>query len=246
MPAPDNLYTADDTDGDSFSDELSPTDGYFNAGNMPSHMVEDPSIDSKPEPKTLIAPPQSRRTGETSRSSLPTNLPHSPSSPHYAAPQSTPQLQLNASMSRVQYTPPSPIAPSPTDSMFSENNPLANGPPPAYSPSPAPPELVQDSAGQRYNTILEEEQGFLRPREPQSMGGPVEGLDERTPLSGSRQSPFRRISKKARNAIRKALLILLVFVGAFTVLMHFLPNRSTVSYTLPSSSRITLSLTFDV
>lgn len=230
MPPSDNLYTAEDSDGRSFSDELTPTDGYFNGGNRPSQMVQDPSIDTKPEPKTLIAPPQSSRTGETSRSSLHPSLPHSPSSPHYAAPPPTPQLQINASSSRVPYNPPSPSAPSPTDSMFSESNPLANGPPPAYSPSPAPPELLQDPVGRRYNTIPEEEQGFLRPREPQSMGGPVEGLDERTPLSGSRQSPFPRVSKKARSALKKALLILLVFVGAFTILMRFVVNRSTVSY----------------
>jgi hypothetical protein len=230
MSSSSNLYAADDTDAHSFSDELSPADGYFNHGDVPRHLVQDPSIDYKPEPKTLIAPPQQSSTGGTSRSSLHSLLPRSPSAQHYASP----QLQLNTSNSHVSFDSPSSIASSPTEDMFLEiTTPLTSGPPPAYSPSPAPPSLPQEAPEQRYSTIPEEERGFLAHREPESMGGPIEGPDERTPLSVSRrrESPFRKMTKTIRKAIKKTLLAALLIVVALTLLLHFFMNRSSVSFT---------------
>jgi len=120
MSSSSNLYAADDTDAHSFSDELSPADGYFNHGDVPRHLVQDPSIDYKPEPKTLIAPPQQSSTGGTSRSSLHSLLPRSPSAQHYASP----QLQLNTSNSHVSFDSPSSIASSPTeDYTFNQRSP---------------------------------------------------------------------------------------------------------------------------
>ena len=92
----DNLYSANDEEDDnqfdrqSFSDELSPSDGYFRGGSgmPPNTMVADPSLDRKErvEDKTLIPPPNvQQRAGQSSRTSMHPLLSRSPPSQSYAS-----------------------------------------------------------------------------------------------------------------------------------------------------------------
>jgi hypothetical protein len=133
MSHPDNLYSAEESDHESFSDELSPADGYFNRGDMASSaMVPDPTLeDSKePEAKTLI-PPQFLESMRGSRSSNPSSsLPsRSYASAHSAS---------NSVPSGSSYTPTSPVASRRLDDLFPRRPASINGPPPAYTPSPEP------------------------------------------------------------------------------------------------------------
>ena len=48
MPYADNLYSADESDAESFSNELSPTDGYFsNREQSRNVVVLDPSLEGQ-------------------------------------------------------------------------------------------------------------------------------------------------------------------------------------------------------
>ncbi|KAH8661616.1 hypothetical protein BGZ60DRAFT_380915 [Tricladium varicosporioides] len=90
MPLSDNLYSAEDSDAESFSDELSPSDGYFNSGDAsPRGMVQDPTFDDdkKPEDKTLIPTPTASQasTGRSSRMANYPSLPQLTSSSNYAS-----------------------------------------------------------------------------------------------------------------------------------------------------------------
>ncbi|TVY24696.1 hypothetical protein LHYA1_G006655 [Lachnellula hyalina] len=217
MPLPGNLYSAEDSDGESFSEELSPSDGYFNRGEVRRDlMVPDPSLDDKKvEDKTLIPTPHPQATtGRTSRSSLSSVLPHSSSSRPYASPPSS----ESSSSSLPNIYNPMPRMSSRRPASFSEHNPLMNIPPPAYSESPESslPNSSQDQSPlsprhsrneSAYSTFQEQnlERGFLPLHEPQSMGGPIE-VNERTPLSGDKPGPSRR-----RLIIKKLLFIALVF-----------------------------------
>jgi len=220
MPVSDNLYSAEDSDSESFSEELSPSDGYFNRGEMRRDvMVPDPSMDNKKvEDKTLIPTPNPQApAGGTSRSSLSAVLPQSASSRPYM---SLPSNENIPSSLPNTYT-PIPRMSSRRPASFSEHPPLMNiPPPPAYSESPdpssstssqsRPPRSPQHSRNEStYSTFSEHnlERGFLPPREPQSMGGLVDA-DERTPLSGDKPGPSR-----TRLVIKKLLFIALVFAA---------------------------------
>ena len=226
MPFSDDMYNAEDQDehdDQSFTDELSPSDGYFN-GNGLSNMVQDPSIDTKPEPKTLIAPPQHSTSGGTSRSSLHSNLPLSPSaSRNYAAspppppPPPPPQSSSHngSTMPSSSHNAPSPRISRRGQQIITEHTPLMlNGPPPAYSPrSP----LLEEVSGRRYSTFSDPnlEHGLLLRPEPESMGSPAEIGDERFPLRGSDSEEqnnvrYRKAYTNTRKYIKNALLILLV------------------------------------
>jgi hypothetical protein len=107
----DNLYSADDSDAESFSNELSPTDGYFtNRDHRQNVMVPDPSLENQSlkaqeareesrfhshnqvvndtiSPDLVTSSPPLRTSGhdrsatDTSASAT-THTPHSPSSPY--------------------------------------------------------------------------------------------------------------------------------------------------------------------
>ncbi|TVY86712.1 hypothetical protein LAWI1_G008545 [Lachnellula willkommii] len=216
MPLSNNLYSAEDSDGESFSEELSPSDGYFNRGEgRQGVMVPDPSVDDKKvEDKTLIPTPHPQAsTGRASRSSLSSVLPQATSSRPYASPSS----ESNSSSLPTTYN-PMPRMSSRRPASFSEHTTLMNIPPPAYSESPESslPNSSQDQSPlsprhsrneSAYSTFQEHnlEQGFLPLHEPQSMGGPID-VDERTPLSGDKPGPSRR-----RLIIKKLLFVALVF-----------------------------------
>lgn len=236
MPVSDNLYSAEGSDGESFSQELSPSDGYFNRGDRRQDvMVPDPSLDDKKvEDKTLIPTPNPQAsTGETSRTSLHSMLPQSTSSRPYASPPSS----ENSSSLPTRYTPISRMS-SRRPASFSEHTPLMNIPPPAYSESPVPspstssqdqaPNSPQHSRNEStYSTFSEHrlERGFLPIHQPESMGGPVDA-DERTPLSGDKPGPSHR-----RLIIKKLLFVTLVFaiITALVSTVSHLHSRGSVS-----------------
>jgi hypothetical protein len=186
----DNLHSAEgDSDDESFNDELSPSDGYFNRQDMPPDtIVPDPSLDSKEEPKTLIAGRNVQAIIEmNSRSnSGATNspvLPHSNPSHTYASPASS----NNAASSSNIYSPCQPISSRRTDNLSLDHSSI-RGPPPAYSTNATPTNSSQGlPAGRSYSTVSQNllEQGLPSHYEPQSMGGPVDEPHERTPLSGN-------------------------------------------------------------
>jgi hypothetical protein len=228
MPHSDNLYSAEDEDGDdldneSFSDELSPTDGYFNRRDMSANaMVPDPSIeDAKPESKTLITPHLQGSMGRSSRTSN-----HSSSLPSqsYASAHSP----GNSFPSRASYTPSSPISSRRLDDLFPRRPASMHGPPSAYSatPEPATASSSPESSGPTYSTFPEQhlERGFLPQREPESMGSPEEVPSESTPLSlkSRKRSPCRTI-------LRNLLLVALVLTVTSTLLTAIFRASMTVS-----------------
>lgn len=228
MPRSDNLYSADDSDHESFSEELSPSDGFnsHSRPNVPINVVSDPSLrkEDKPEDKTLIPPPAvQNRTGGSSRTSLNSILPRSHPSHNYASLRGSD----NASRSPSSYTPTSPVSSRRRNEMFTERSTLLHGPPPAYSPAEETPRSPQGTEARRYSTFIENqlERGYLPGREPESMGAPEQPSDETTPLSrGSkplRASIFRKITKK--------FLLVALFVVVLISLTTAMFSKSSVS-----------------
>ena len=236
----DNLYSGNDSDDESFSEELSPTDGYFGPPQVPSNapMVPDPSIDYGPaEAKTLISPPINSQasTGRASRLSHHAGLPQITPSQSYASPHPS----HGHSSSPTQFTPSSPLSSRRRETSFSEHDQLAYNPPPAYSESPPqsehslpsnspPPSLTSSRIFNRetYSTFPEThlERGFLPQREPESMGGPVDGPGEETPLL-----PRRKRYSPRRRRIKGLLFAALVFAVVGTTLSIVFGCNSSVS-----------------
>ena len=165
MPRSDDLYSAD-SDAESFTNELSPTDGYFTRGMPADVLVPDPTPDldrKTTEDKVLIPGPgglvgaapsntsvSSRNT--QSASSLaqlyPSHATHASSRPTDDTPLPTPlamfgttapisPLRNTTPFSPRSITPNSPRSPRQTiNTHSSEHTPLVGAPPPAYSASP--------------------------------------------------------------------------------------------------------------
>jgi len=223
MPYSDNLYSADgdsDRDSESFSDELSPTDGYFSRNEIQANpIIPDPSIGCKEEPeaKTLIPTPRQATTGEASRTSH-SSLPNIGASQNYASPPSNENLLTSPTSTRSSRR---------REVSFSENTPLMYNPPPAYSATPSPTPISSQYLNEsRYNTSPEHhlERGFLQPREPESMGGPVDDPNERLPLvnEGIRYSPRRR-------RIKSILFVALVLAVIASVVSIVFGCKASVS-----------------
>ncbi|KAH7369761.1 hypothetical protein BKA65DRAFT_387535 [Rhexocercosporidium sp. MPI-PUGE-AT-0058] len=220
----DNLYSADDSEDDdqldrqSFSDELSPSDGYFNRGGGISSntMVSDPSIDRKErvEDKTLIPPPNAQqRAGGSSRTAIHPLLPRSPPSQSYASQHTSSQSPPTSTI----YTPASPVSPHRNEEMFSENSALLNGPPPAYTPSPVSPTTTSDPVERSYSTFPEHrlESAIPPTREPESMGAPPYEPSERTPLASvPKLTPTRKRWLKQFGVAVLVLIIITMFTTA--------------------------------
>jgi hypothetical protein len=228
MPFSDNLYSLDDdSDGDSFSEELSPTDGFMHQTEIPTNtLVQDPTIgrDTKAEAKVLIPTPVPQsRTGRTSRSGPSQSVPPHP----YASVRSSDR----SSSSPISYTPVSPTSPRRREELFTEQTPLMNGPPPAYSASPEPSTSETSENERRYSTFPEHhlERGFLPRSEPESMGIPTDISDETTPLSEERPRRQKRYHRRQK-FIKKFLFIALVLAVIFAI-FHPLFNRKKVSET---------------
>lgn len=190
----DNLYSGEDdavSDTESFSEELSPSDGYFQRPEMADRtqpLVPDPTIDyGPPEAKTLIEPPDSQSSGSRIHPGSPPQSSHVSAS-HHASPGTSP--------GRPPSVPVSPVSSRWRQPSFSEQEPLMYQPPPAYSESPPPSHRSSQSVEPSYNTF-NSPRGLplLHPREPQSMGGPMDQPpSEDTPLIAwkKRCTPRRR------------------------------------------------------
>lgn len=190
----DNLYSADDdtlSDTESFSEELSPTDGYFQRPEMSSHsqLVPDPTIDYGPaEAKTLIDPPSSQGTGSRIHPSLPSR----------SMPSSLSDVPSSPSPRHIEeYAPVSPTSHRLSrgrGASIVEQEPLLYQPPPAYSESP-PSSFRSLPNGESYDTFSRQLALPLQRREPESMGGPLEEPpSEDTPLIALKKkfTPRRR------------------------------------------------------
>ena len=235
MPYSDNLYSADvESDAESFSDELSPTDGYFNRRDIPNNLVPDPSRGSESsDDKDELARQEARQSSEVaSRTAASPTLTHmhtSRSDASAATSVYTPSLP-------VSNTPASPVA-SRQSNLYSERTLLMNAPPPAYSASPpiSPVDPLSPES-RNYSTFAPHqlEQGFRLPQEPESMGRPIEIPDERTPLSishseGSSLPPFKTKRHSAcRSLIRKILFLALVVTVVIILLTSMLRSKSNV------------------
>jgi hypothetical protein len=225
MPFSDDLYSADVDypdvdypDVDSFSDELSPADGYFERAMPSGAMVPDPSQvsdDKTVEDKVLITRPEPRMgSGSSSR---PTNSP------------TLEQLHPTHNNASAVSSPTvgSPVAPRSFNRIHPDALIMgAIAPPPAYSASPVPtsshasssPQSPQDHRS--YNTFQQPhlehrlEQGFLPTRDPQNMGRPEGEPNEEAPLVGIR---VERKSRR-RTVLRKLLFAALVLTVMTSVL----------------------------
>lgn len=236
MPSSDNLYSGNDDefDAESFSDDLSPSNGYFR-GQMasPRALVPDPSLECPPEAKTLIAGRNTEALiAMNSRANLSPVAPHhDPSMPDAAPPQRS--TTSSSSSDPTIYTPQSPSFSRPQSNILSHHSPSAShsfyGPPPAYSPSPTSPTSPPEGlpSGRSYGTFSTSllDQGLPTVSEPQSMGGPAEGPGERTPLSSH---PIR-IDSSRRRIIGKILLVALFMSIIMAFLTMFARERSHVS-----------------
>lgn len=233
-PYSDNLYSADDdgnSDTESFSDELTPSDGYFQRSSMPStgRLVPDPSIDhGPPEAKTLIESPRLHPRNRAGPSQFPSVHSNPPSVSSLAT--SPPYMSPGTSQGRTQYTAVSPVSSRRREPSFSEHESLMYQPPPAYSESPAPSSVSSVANPTTYSTFQFQhlERGFPLPRpEPQSMGGPLNELtSEDTPLvSPWKLSPGRKKVK----VLLFAGLVLVVIGTTLTILF----GCSEVGYLVP-------------
>ena len=249
MPSSDNLYSLDDDSdgGESFSNELSPTDGFFHRSEIPANtIVEDPSIDSKAEAKVLIPAPHSqsstgRTSGLSSRSGPSQSIP-----PH---PYASIRAGNTSSSPVTSYNPVSPTSPQQREGSVTEHTPLLRDPPPAYSASPeermspiqvsteTQPESQPQPQPQThsvYNTFPEHhlERGFRPQREPESMGPPVERPDESTPLTSDNfegNRPSRRPGYIYRgNLIKNLLLAALLLSVMISILTAMLSGTKSV------------------
>ncbi|KAL3426314.1 hypothetical protein PVAG01_03105 [Phlyctema vagabunda] len=186
MPFSDNLYSAeDDSDNASFSDQLSPSDGYFNRSDIPPNvMVPDPSLEQSSGAEAKAR--EAREEAQSNAESQYTNT----ASP--AISNSTPsQLYTSAPSNASPRSPPtSQTFSSPTsprrlyNSMYTSQSPLMAGPPPAYSP-PLPsstPTSPQNTSPGTYNTFTPSRLEEGNHSEPQSMGAPPSQPTEETPL----------------------------------------------------------------
>lgn len=183
MPYADNLYSADDSDVESFSNELSPTDGYFSNRDHPQDvMVPDPSLETGPNTAESKAR-EAREESATSSENHPTSRSASPEVPASSL------LRVAAPASPTIFNPSSPTAYTPRsptsshrreDDLYSESSPLLHtaAPPPAYSAATSQPTLQHFN--RNYSTISAHqlESGL---HEPESMGGRHD-FNERSPL----------------------------------------------------------------
>ncbi|KAE9369413.1 hypothetical protein N431DRAFT_427567 [Stipitochalara longipes BDJ] len=259
MSHSDNLYSAEESDHESFSDELSPADGYFNRGVMSANaMVPDPSLeDSKePEAKTLIPPHLLESMRRGSRLSNPSSsLP----SRSYASPHSA----TNSFPSGSSYTATSPVASRRLDDLFPRRPASINGPPPAYTPSPEP---IFSPTQERVQRIQPSQPSHPRPSsqpsQPSSQSPPSPpdqpspitystfpeqhlergylprreepesmGSPEEIPSESTPLSTTSRSRRQSpcRNIIRKLLLVALVFTITTTLLTTIFGGRKSDS-----------------
>ncbi|RFU27895.1 hypothetical protein B7463_g8440, partial [Scytalidium lignicola] len=221
-PRSDNLYSADDeSDAESFSEELSPSDGYFERRQLPNETIIFPPQPSD-EPKSKLKANEAWQEALDNTKYLPTDSrllarPLASSSTTYS-PSSSGQPSISASMGHPAQISPSP---QPRGSHRTSSNIfyLNSDPPPAYTPPTAtnsPVDLPTPTQGSDSQTLNSNppsprhiEEGLPPHREPESMGAPEEQSDERTPLWND-TVPSNRIKNRTRVIIQRLLFLALL------------------------------------
>jgi len=178
MPRSDDLYSAD-SDTESFTNELSPTDGYFARGMPADVLVPDPTPDldrKTTEDKVLIPGP-----GAELRRAAPSNASASTRNPHPASS----LAQLYPSQATYASQRPSDDTPLPTPIAMYNNNapisPLRNTTP--FSPRSNTPSSPRSSR-QSVNTHSSEHTPLMGAPPPAYSASPID--NSRQPLPHSR------------------------------------------------------------
>ncbi|KAI1759497.1 hypothetical protein GGR53DRAFT_141607 [Hypoxylon sp. FL1150] len=203
MPYSDNLYSlSDDSDGENYADQLSPSDGYFASSssshvvpNVPNVLVPDPTLqetsESAAESKAREAN-EELQASNTQRTEYDHYHPAGPGSSqepsHLEQRAASSHQRRRDSTSAHTYTPSSlsrtTLRSYPSRARASS---VYSDAPPAYSPSPTTPSLIsptnqQSNQSRNYNTfssvmgvadVIENQR--LLGRDPESMGQPGDG-----------------------------------------------------------------------
>ncbi|KAH8819683.1 hypothetical protein F5884DRAFT_660254 [Xylogone sp. PMI_703] len=235
----DDLYSPnEEADDESFAEELSPADGYFERRQMPNETIILPPEPEEPKSKlkssevwqetldnTKYLPTDSRLLArplplETSIYSPSSSGQHSHSASMGHPAQDLPSSQLRGSHRPSSnpfyintdpppaYTPPS-TANSPTTSRTPVQEPIS----PRSNPRPPSPRNI--------------EEGLPPRREPESMGAPEEQSNERTPLWNNTIRSNRVKDHSRRIFARKILFLALLAVlisGFIKALYHLSQN----------------------
>jgi hypothetical protein len=216
MPYADNLYSADDSDTESFSDELSPTDGYFMRRDHPQEvMVQDPSLEAS----------QSTSQWKADEANSASSHSHGATSSQLPSSSPLPILTPLTSMSPTANTMRSPTPPrSQPENLYSETSSLLyhTVPPPAYSMTVCQARIqpsVQNLDVLNYSTIP----AHQLEHQPESMSQPV-AFNERFPLWLKK---FRKVPRRqqCRNLLLTALVLSLA-VGFLTAAVKSIENVS--------------------
>jgi hypothetical protein len=222
MPHSDNLYSASESSAESFSDELSPTDGYFTSRTHPQDvMVLDPTTGTS-NAKAQEARAETQASSESHFS----NSQVRPVSP-------TSSLPLFTGTHPSTYTPTSPATYTPRtlassfprqEDLSLETSPFLHqsAPPPTYS-------AATSQSGDQHinmNRTVSAQQLEEGNREPESMGQPNE-YDERTPL-------WTRKTGRLPGwlSLRRSLLIILILGLTVGCLAIALKSDKSVSLNL--------------
>lgn len=249
MPYADNLYSADDSDIESFSDELSPTDGYFTGPSPSNAMVPDPSLEqtSSAESKAQEARAEAESNPENHSSPTPLQT-QSPFPPlNHFQPSASASYSgypaVTAASSNSSTSPTTPVSPfrrvpdtQPRHNFYSEDSPLLRpfAPPPTYSAATSASQSSHPSQsfGRNYNTISEGdlEHGQIQTRMPESMGGPVDS-NERQPLWSRDRDSGSRLPR----ARRWLIILLALGLAAVALVTSFIPGSSVSVYSHKTS-----------
>ncbi|KAI1076500.1 hypothetical protein F5B20DRAFT_555373 [Whalleya microplaca] len=237
MSYSDNLYSMNnDSDGDDYADQLSPSDGYFASSspsntvpNVPNILVPDPTLEQSPE--TSSESKSREAAGERLLSTQSDQGYHNPSESAYSrqSDQSEQRFASSIATSQRHHNPThthtysqssashTPFRAYPTrgrtPSVYSEA-------PPAYSPSPASPlsPTSQETQSRNYSTfssnmgVTNVENERLLGREPESMGQPG-GDEEAVAPIWSRRMRRRLPRWLSWRIVLFALIILTVSIG---------------------------------
>ncbi|KAF7882314.1 uncharacterized protein EAF01_011766 [Botrytis porri] len=221
MSYSDDLFNSENNPGNNWneddSNELSPTDGYFNSNQIPQNISPDPTLSQTEDiSKAQDAKgdfPRDRDTPLALQMSLHTNA-----SSHvtgYLRHPRTPSDSLHASPSRRG------------ENSFPEHQPFFDQPPLAYiaSAESSPVSAQGRHTSIRYNTFSQHRLEEGLPRELQSMGGPADypEVNEETPLWLGRTP--KKISFQ-REIITKALGLGLALIIAAVILGAILTGKS--------------------
>jgi hypothetical protein len=236
MPYTGSLYSADDSDIESFSDELSPTDGYFTRRDHPQEvMIQDPSLEANQSTSQWKAD-GARGESEANPDSYgvaSSQLPRSSPSPIFTS--LTTSTAFTPVFPTANIVRSSTIPRSQRENLYSETSALFyHTAPPAYSPATSQARtqpLVQNVDVLNYSTFPVHQ----LEHQPESMSQPG-AFNGQSPL-GLKQ--FRNVSRLQQ--CKKLLLIVLVLSLAVGILIIAVkPSENVSSYFLHCISELAL------